>query len=39
MVKLKPDIIFDMWSESVNVPALGSDARRSMLEAVKQARG
>ena len=38
MAELRSDFISDLWLEFVNVPALGGDARRSILESVKQAR-
>ena len=39
MAELKPDITSDRWFESINVSALGDDARRSILEAVKNKLG
>jgi len=39
MAELKPDITSDRWFESVNVSALSDDARRSILEAVKNKLG
>jgi len=39
MAELKPDITSGRWYESVNVSALGDNARRGILEAVKNKLG